>query len=248
MSVFLLVVILIVSFLIVRIGAVALELTGMDADHARFQSLSAFTGTGFTTRAAESVVNHPQRRRIVSYLMILGNAGIVSLIGTFLLSLHDNTTSSWINVGIILAALVLLWRLASSAALTRRLSGAIRDRLRHTELVELTLEEILHQQQGYGIARIIVPDCSSLIGMSLAEAEFPARHIIVLSILREGQLTPVPPADFRLAAFDEVVCYGRLQTIQACLGTCDPTVASHVAQRSAPAAGNSGDDSEMLNV
>ena len=29
------------------------------------------------------VVNHPRRRRIYAYLMVLGNAGIVSVIATF---------------------------------------------------------------------------------------------------------------------------------------------------------------------
>lgn len=48
------------SFLIVRAGAVALMITGMEEKKARFQALSAFSGTGFTTREAESVVNHPQ--------------------------------------------------------------------------------------------------------------------------------------------------------------------------------------------
>ncbi len=54
-----------ISYLIVRAGAVALMITRMEEKKARFQSLSAFSGTGFTTREAESVVNHPQRRRIV---------------------------------------------------------------------------------------------------------------------------------------------------------------------------------------
>ncbi|MDI6886556.1 MAG: hypothetical protein QMD22_09525, partial [archaeon] len=48
-----------ISFLVVRAAAIALMMTGMDEKRARFQALSAFTGTGFTTREAESVVNHP---------------------------------------------------------------------------------------------------------------------------------------------------------------------------------------------
>ncbi|MBL7118366.1 MAG: hypothetical protein ISS94_06265 [Candidatus Syntrophoarchaeum sp.] len=71
-----------VSFLIVRAAAIALMMTGMDRKRAVFQALSAFSGTGFTTKEAESIVNHPERRRIVSWLMILGNAGIVTVIIT----------------------------------------------------------------------------------------------------------------------------------------------------------------------
>ena len=79
MSVILLIIFICISYLIVRVGAIALEMTGMDKAKARFQALSAFSGTGFTTREAEMVVNHPRRRKIATYLMILGNAGIVTV-------------------------------------------------------------------------------------------------------------------------------------------------------------------------
>ena len=42
-------VVLTVSVLVIRTGAVALRLTGMSEDAARFQARSALTGTGFTT-------------------------------------------------------------------------------------------------------------------------------------------------------------------------------------------------------
>jgi len=71
-----------VSFLIVRAAAIASMMMGLDEKRTRFQALSAFTGIGFTTREAESIVNHPLRRRIISWLMVLGNAGIVTVIIT----------------------------------------------------------------------------------------------------------------------------------------------------------------------
>lgn len=45
------------SLLITHIAAVALTLTGLSSDIARFQARSAFTGVGFTTKEAEKVVN-----------------------------------------------------------------------------------------------------------------------------------------------------------------------------------------------
>jgi hypothetical protein len=54
------------SFLVVRSGAIELRMTGMDAEKASFQALSAFTRTGFSTREAELVLNNRQRRRIVT--------------------------------------------------------------------------------------------------------------------------------------------------------------------------------------
>lgn len=58
-------------------------LTGLAAESARFQARSALTGVGFTTSEAESVVNHPVRRRVV---MLLGSAGVITAIATLMLS------------------------------------------------------------------------------------------------------------------------------------------------------------------
>ena len=43
---------LISSFIVVRIGAIAFQLTGLEWSLAKFQALSCFSGTGFTTKEA----------------------------------------------------------------------------------------------------------------------------------------------------------------------------------------------------
>src|SRR4051794_6231831 len=78
--------VVLVSLLITRVGTIALTLTGMSTESARFQARSAFFGVGFTTMEAESVVNHPVRRRIVLWLILLGNAGVISVIATLMIS------------------------------------------------------------------------------------------------------------------------------------------------------------------
>ncbi|MFW5811085.1 MAG: hypothetical protein ACOCWY_05750 [Thermodesulfobacteriota bacterium] len=54
---------------------------------ARFQARSAFTGVGFTTSESEKMVNHPVRRRILLLLMLGGNAGIVTAMGSLIVSM-----------------------------------------------------------------------------------------------------------------------------------------------------------------
>jgi prepilin signal peptidase PulO-like enzyme (type II secretory pathway) len=78
--------VILVSLLITRVATVALTLTGLSLDVARFQARSALSGTGFTTSEAEAVVNHPVRRRIVMALMLLGSAGLVTVIASLMLS------------------------------------------------------------------------------------------------------------------------------------------------------------------
>ena len=80
------------SFVIVRIGAVAFQLTGLEWSLAKFQSLSCFSGTGFTTKEAELITGHRLRRRIASILMVLGNAGLVTLVATAASALDPRDT------------------------------------------------------------------------------------------------------------------------------------------------------------
>lgn len=79
----LLIFLLVVSVFLVKIGALMLEMTGMDPEWARFQALSAFTQTGFTTSEAEGAVNHPVRRRIISGLMLSGAASLITMVSVF---------------------------------------------------------------------------------------------------------------------------------------------------------------------
>ena len=80
-------VLLSMSVFIIRVASVALRYTGLSETTARFQALSAFSGTGFTTSESETVINYPIRRRIVSILIIIGNMGLVSVLATLVASL-----------------------------------------------------------------------------------------------------------------------------------------------------------------
>ena len=61
-------IILAISLTTVRIGAIALELTGLSYEVAAFQAQSAFSGAGFTTSESENIVAHAVRRKIIRIL------------------------------------------------------------------------------------------------------------------------------------------------------------------------------------
>lgn len=208
---------IVVSFLIVRVGAVALELSGLQRNKARFQALSAFTGTGFTTRESEMIVNHPRRRRIVTFLMILGNAGIVSVIATFVLSMVSSQgilRPSLKFVGIVIFVLAFFW-VVSREKITSVLTEKIKQKLMtHMDLERITVEEVLHQAQGYGIAIVEVSQTSRLAGLPLALADLRNQGITVLSIERDGIPIPIPSAQEEIRLGDRLVCYGLLESIR----------------------------------
>lgn len=81
-----LLVILALSIIVTRIATIALAHTGLSRETARFQARSALTGSGFTTKESEKVVAHPVRRKIIFWLMIIGNAGIITVVSSTVLS------------------------------------------------------------------------------------------------------------------------------------------------------------------
>jgi Trk-type K+ transport system membrane component len=82
----LLLTIVLIILIVVKLGSIAFQFTGMEPKMAMFQSLSAFTNTGFTTSASEHVVQHRTRRLIATILIIAGYIGIVGVIVTLIRS------------------------------------------------------------------------------------------------------------------------------------------------------------------
>jgi|32_taG_2_1085360.scaffolds.fasta_scaffold00013_46 hypothetical protein len=79
-------VLLALSTTIVRIASVALRHTGVPDHIARFQTVSALSGAGFTTNETEMIVNHPLRRRIITAAIIAGNIGLASVATTLIVA------------------------------------------------------------------------------------------------------------------------------------------------------------------
>ena len=119
--------VLVVSIVVVRIATIALSLTGLSHESAKFQARSAWTGTGFTTSESEKIVNHPVRRRIITMLMIVRGAGLISMITTLLIGFGGaDEQQSFLRVAILVVGLVLLWGLSESRRVDLLLRRVIR--------------------------------------------------------------------------------------------------------------------------
>jgi len=209
-------VVIVVSFLIVRVGAVALRMTGLDRNTANFQALSAFTRAGFTTRESELVVGHPQRRSIVSWLIILGNAGIVAVIvtGTSSLALITDYRLA-IAVGIVIVGLYIVYRLFRRAGFTGRWDNLIENRLlRAKGFKKSAVEQLLRLAAGHGVARVTVTRKSPLAGAALQDVEFPTKDISILGLERGAKLMSSPTPDKQIQEGDALIVFGRLSTIE----------------------------------
>lgn len=215
MSLAILLLVILISAMIIKIGAILLRMTGIDRDTAGFQALSAFTGTGFTTSEAENIVNHPKRRRVVKALMILGNAGIVTALAMLFISLQDSTvTNALAKFGAIGLVALLVLSFPVSKGLDTILENFIMKRLsKSTHFSMGTFSEIMRFARGYGIAELIISESDFLAGKTLAESGLSSSDILVLAIRRGHGMIPTPKAGDTIRPDDKLVCFGPMNNI-----------------------------------
>lgn len=211
-----LLIVLALSLLIVRIGSVALQMTGLSQDVASFQALSAFSGAGFTTAESESVVTHALRRKIVALLIRLGSAGVVTSVSTLVLSFVDTDTALTHRLLVLLAGLVALLALARSTAFNRLVERWIRRALqKHTTLDLHDYAHLLHLREDYQITELAVAPDSWLASKPLEELHLAAEGIVVLGVLRQdGQYVGAPTRSLSLAPGDSILVYGHREHLQ----------------------------------
>lgn len=240
MDVVLFIIVLIASFLIVRIGAIAFQLTGLEWSLAKFQSLSCFTGTGFTTKEAELIVTNKQRRRIASILMVLGNAGFITLIATAASALNPKiaiwaklsesflpfsvpeSVVPWVNIIIIVLAVYVIYKVFTHKKFAKKITDGLRKKILRRELIkQVSFEELLFLAGGYGISRIDISEDSPLIDKSLAEAGLRKKDITVLAIVRGDSTIANPGANIKIRIGDELISFGNLENIKKGAGASD---------------------------
>jgi hypothetical protein len=224
---------LVVSFIVVRIGAIAFQLTGLEWSLAKFQALSCFSGTGFTTKEAELITGDKQRRKIASVLMVLGNAGLVIMIATLAGSLVPQETIlsklsesslpfdipsylvKWVNLGIIAVLVYVVYRVFTYEKFVRRLTSFLRKRIIKREMFKkVSFEELLLATGGYGVSKVAVCAGSPVLNKTLLRSGLREHDVAVLAIVRGEQTIPNPPKDAKILLNDELICFGKLQNIR----------------------------------
>ena len=211
MQILVLLVFLIAWLLTFWLGAIALETTGMERSKARFQALSALSGTGFTTSEAESIVNHPGRRRIATWLIFIGNTGIIAFILILILYLRNGLITPTLPYIIIVLFPLLVLALSVRFGIVNKLSTAIVRSLRKgSSATGLAVDELLLQTGEYGIARLTVKWHEDMPNPKLKDYDLPGKEISILAIERGNNMLPFPRENEMLLEGDRLLCYGKL--------------------------------------
>lgn len=225
--------VLVASFVIVRVGAIAFQLTGLEWSLAKFQALSCFSGTGFTTRESELVTSHPQRRKIATVLIILGNAGFVTMIATAASALNPkdvlwarlgesflpfkipNFLVMWVNIAVIVVIVYVVYKLFTNNKFLHRLTTLLRTKIIRKDIFNrVSFEELLMVTAGYGVTRMEVHKDSSLLNKTLAESDLRKNDVTVLAISRDDSMISNPPADTKILLGDELISFGNLEKMR----------------------------------
>ncbi|MFT7629063.1 MAG: hypothetical protein ACI87E_000059 [Mariniblastus sp.] len=213
-----------ISLLITRIGAVALTLTGMAQEAARFQARSAYTGVGFTTQESEQVVNHPVRRRVLAFLMLTGNIGVAVVIASMMATFTSGSNGSksnqdaelWIRLLLVAVALGTLWVVTTRKWVDRSIEAIIAWAL--TSFTDIDVRDyvsLLHLADGYVVFEITVKEADWVADKTLAESTLSAEGVLVLGIHRDdGQYLGSPNGQTVVQVDDVLSVYGRQDRLE----------------------------------
>lgn len=211
--------VLFLSLIAVRIAAEALVLTGLSRESARFQARSAWTGTGFTTSESELVVGHPVRRRIISTLMFVRSAGLVTAASTLMLSFVtvEEQADGWVRTGILIAGLAALWLFARShwigVWMSRVIAWALK---RYSDLDTRDYVGLLHLAGEYAVIELKVQPGGWIAGRSLAELRLPDEGVLVLGVAHaNGAYIGAPRGGEVAEPGDVLLLYGRSSVLAA---------------------------------
>lgn len=185
-----------VSLFVTRVATVILGERHVASGRPVFQVRSAFTGSGFTTRESERVVDHPLRRRVIMTLTLLGNTGIVAAASATILGFRSGGIGDqgWrvLEFAVGLFALVNLSRISwVDPRLTRLITR-----------VDLSGE--------YAVSELAVTDRDWMSGRRLQELAFRVEGAVVLGVTqRNGNYLGAPMGNPPLSAGDVLIVYGR---------------------------------------
>ena len=218
-----LLIILAISFFLIRLAAVALKLTGMPEQNARFQAISALTGTGFTTSEAELIVNYPIRRKIIAWLMIFGNLGIVSVLSTLMISFirtDANMNAILVQLAWMIGMIFFFFIIMLNSTVDRFFCGIIRFFLeKFTFLGGRHYQRLLHFGGDLSVSEHQFFASESL---TFGEAEAQFEGFTILAVKRStgaterfaAEIDPVVPGD-SLILFGSDKAHDSLSTVPA---------------------------------
>ncbi|MFC1646128.1 cation:proton antiporter regulatory subunit [Candidatus Omnitrophota bacterium] len=200
--------------LITEVSATALKLTGLDIHTSRFQALSALTGTGFTTKETELIMQHKNRRYIIMFLMVIGPIGFIAILSTVLLATRRYLALPQMAMLIVLTFAI--FRFTKSKRMMVFLHRMIERQLKKRHYPRrIVLDEVLELGKECGVAELKIDKNSAYKDKTLEQTGIKSKGFIVLAIERNGKFISVPKANDTILVEDVLVVFGNISRLES---------------------------------
>lgn len=156
------------------------------------------------------VVNHPVRRRIVLSLMLLGNAGTVTVIGSLVVGFAGDTGNALPRISTLAAGLLIILIISRSKTVDRILSKVISVALRRfTTLIVRDYVQLLDLASNFAVAELGVEADSWVAEHQLTDLNLPDEGVLVLGVRRsDGVFVGAPRGHTVIHEQDTLILYG----------------------------------------
>jgi hypothetical protein len=209
MQIMIMLIFLVIWLLALWIGSIALEATGMERSRARFQALSAISGTGFTTSRAEEVVENPRRRIIISTLMFVGNAGIISFLVALIIFMRSDIKPPTIPAIVITVAVLLFIVLVIALKVIDNITNLITRIIKQGALkTGLRIIQVMYSNDDVAVMKI-------RLGLKLLKepegidiAALESKGLKIIAVEKGYNLIKDPAPDTKLTIDDRIICFG----------------------------------------
>ena len=207
---------LMIFLIIVDFFAILFRLTGVPIEKARFQVTSLLTGTGFTTKESEIIVQHPTRRKLAIWLMGFSYPSTAIII-SFAVNI---ITSSVIDVGSIavIVLFIIFVLFFHKSSLLEKFENKIEKFIVQSKIWDKINSKhltLITNTKGFGVYEIYLSNKATLIGKSIRDSDLKANEIEVLNIDKGDKFVNFPTPDYTFEVCDKVTVYGNVKNIKA---------------------------------
>lgn len=188
--------------------------TGLAYDKARFQVISMLTSVGYTTKESEHILSHKRRRKIASWVMILGYVGNVTFV-SFLITLivsGDVPQAIMVILGIVSLIIFSIKSHKVMSCIDKCLYFIIKRKIFGGMYVKY---KALLEGKEYCIYTITMQENNFLIGKTLMESKLIRDYELqILMVERKEHQINCPKPTYIFEVGDEITIYGKLKNIQ----------------------------------
>ncbi|MQR95171.1 TrkA C-terminal domain-containing protein [Fictibacillus phosphorivorans] len=199
--------------IVIEINVLLFTLTGLKKEIARFQVISMFTATGFTTGESELILEHPVRRRLSTFLILFGVFSLAVIISSISNILSDEFRS--IELGIIILVLISLYLILSIPKLKKYMRHTFESHMQKSyNLADLPLRDVMYFEEDDVVVELPIHKGSKVMGKQLKDVIQVDDDLLVLFIKRGDVTVRRDSYTTEIQEGDMLFLYGHQSSLQ----------------------------------